>query len=84
MVNILQSTRILLGGWRIFCGTMIVDSKLRFNMDRGKIVAIATGAISVLIAIAYLLVVLLLDSRGEMIPAPIDQISYRIISYVLL
>ncbi len=53
-------------------------------MDRGKIVAIVTGAISVLIAIAYLLVVLLLDSRGEMIPAPIDQISYRIISYVLL
>ncbi len=45
-------------------------------MDRGKLVAILTGAISVIIAIAYLLVVLLLDSRGEMIPAPISQITH--------
>jgi hypothetical protein len=39
-------------------------------MDRGKIVAIVTGAISIAIAIAYLLLVQLLDFRGEMIPAP--------------
>ncbi len=53
-------------------------------MDRGKIVAIATGAISVFIAIAYLLVVLLLDSRGEMIPAPIGEIGQGIINWILL
>lgn len=41
-------------------------------MDQGKIVAIITGVISILIAIAYLVVVQLIDFRGEMIPAPID------------
>lgn len=40
-------------------------------MDRGKLLAIITGAISILIAIAYLIVVQLLDFRGEMIPAPV-------------
>lgn len=44
-------------------------------MDKGKIVAIITGAISILIAIAYLVLVQLIDFRGEMIPAPIDQLS---------
>ncbi|ODV37149.1 hypothetical protein BFG60_3362 [Microcystis aeruginosa NIES-98] len=37
-------------------------------MNRGKLVAIITRAI--LIAIAYLILVQLLDFRGEMIPAP--------------
>ena len=41
-------------------------------MDRGKIVAIITGVISITIAIAYLIMVQLLDFRGEMIPAPIS------------
>jgi hypothetical protein len=44
-------------------------------MDRSKIVAIVTGAISLLLAIAYLLLVQLLDFRGEMIPAPVSQLS---------
>ncbi|MFM2313497.1 MAG: hypothetical protein RLZZ04_2773 [Cyanobacteriota bacterium] len=44
-------------------------------MDQGKIVAIITGVISILIAIAYLVLVQLIDFRGEMIPAPIDQLS---------
>lgn len=39
-------------------------------MDRSKIVAIITGAVSVLLAVAYLILVQLLDMRGEMIPAP--------------
>lgn len=43
-------------------------------MDRGKIIAIITGIISILIAIAYLLVVQLIDFRGEMIPAPVSQL----------
>lgn len=42
-------------------------------MPRGKIVAIITGAISIILALAYLLLVQLLDFRGEMIPAPISQ-----------
>ncbi len=41
-------------------------------MTRGKILAIATGAISVLLAVAYLLLVQLLDFRGEMKPAPVS------------
>ena len=43
-------------------------------MDRGKIIAIITGAISITIAIAYLILVQILDSRGEMIPAPITVV----------
>ncbi len=43
-------------------------------MERGKIVAIITGAISLILAIAYLLLVQLLDFRGEMIPAPQSQL----------
>jgi len=41
-------------------------------MTRSKIVAIVTGAIALLLSIGYLLLVQLLDFRGEMIPAPID------------
>jgi hypothetical protein len=43
-------------------------------MPRGKIVAIITGAISIILALAYLLLVQLLDFRGEMIPAPVSQL----------
>ncbi|WP_430013576.1 hypothetical protein ACQY1Y_22210 [Microcystis ichthyoblabe FBCC-A1114] len=39
-------------------------------MNRGKLVAIITRAIAIAIAIAYLILVQLLDFRGEMIPAP--------------
>ena len=42
-------------------------------MDRGKIVAIITGAISLFLAIVYLILVQILDSRTEMVPAPISQ-----------
>ena len=41
-------------------------------MDRSKIVAIITGAIAVLLSVGYLLLVQLLDFRGEMLPAPVD------------
>ena len=43
-------------------------------MNRSKIVAIITGAISIILAIAYLLLVQLLDFRGEMVPAPQSQL----------
>lgn len=39
-------------------------------MDRSKLVAILTGAVSLALAIGYLLLVQLLDFRGEMVPAP--------------
>ena len=45
-------------------------------MERGKIVAVITGVISILIAIAYLVIVQLIDFRGEMVPAPISQLFY--------
>jgi len=44
-------------------------------MERPKLTAIITGAISVILAIVYLILVQLLDSRGVMIPAPIDDFS---------
>ncbi|KKD34648.1 MAG: hypothetical protein WAN66_21735 [Limnoraphis robusta] len=43
-------------------------------MERSKLVAYLTGAISVILALAYLLLVSLLDFRGEMIPAPQDPL----------
>jgi hypothetical protein len=42
-------------------------------MDRSKIVAIITGTISIVLAIAYLIVVQIIDFRGEMLPAPIVE-----------
>jgi hypothetical protein len=43
-------------------------------MDRSKIVAVITGVISLVLAIAYLLVVQIIDFRGEMLPAPMVEI----------
>jgi hypothetical protein len=47
-------------------------------MNRSKIVAIITGVISILLAIAYLIIVQLLDFRGEMLPAPVSQQPVRV------
>ncbi|MTJ08875.1 MULTISPECIES: hypothetical protein [unclassified Anabaena] len=47
-------------------------------MNRSQIVAIITGAISILLAIAYLIVVQILDYR-DMKPAPISQINIPVI-----
>lgn len=44
-------------------------------MEYSKIVAIVTGVISILLAITYLVLVQLLDLRGEMKPAPISRFS---------
>lgn len=43
-------------------------------MNRSKIIAIITGAISILLALAYLIVVQILDYR-DMQPAPIGQLN---------
>lgn len=50
----------------------------RVQMERSKIVAIVTGVISLLLAIAYLILVQLLDFRGEMIPAPISHLPQEV------
>lgn len=47
-------------------------------MNRSKLVAIITGAVSLLLAIAYLLLVQLLDFRGEMLPAPVDVVGWLV------
>jgi hypothetical protein len=49
---------------------LIELEKINQLMDRSKFIAIVTGAISLILAIGYLLLVQLLDFRGEMIPAP--------------
>ncbi|MFQ4140213.1 hypothetical protein PGN35_028260 [Nodosilinea sp. PGN35] len=41
-------------------------------MERSKLVAIVTGAISLLLALGYLVLVQLLDFRGDMVPAPLS------------
>ncbi|HAA32127.1 MAG TPA: hypothetical protein DCE56_36025 [Cyanobacteria bacterium UBA8553] len=46
-------------------------------MERGKLVAIITGVISLILAIAYLALVQFLDSR-EMIPAPVSQLPQAV------
>ena len=43
-------------------------------MDRSKLVAIVTGVISLLLAVGYLVLVQLLDFRGEMLPAPLSHL----------
>lgn len=43
--------------------------------SRSKWIAIATGAISLILGIVYLVVVQLLDLRGEMVPAPVSDLS---------
>lgn len=45
-------------------------------MDRSKTVAIVTGIVSVLLAIAYLVLVQILDFRGEMLPAPVSFLGF--------
>jgi hypothetical protein len=44
------------------------------RMDRSKIIAVLTGAIAIILSLAYLLLVQLLDFRGEMLPAPVSAI----------
>ncbi|MDB9312418.1 hypothetical protein PN462_04820 [Spirulina sp. CS-785/01] len=56
-------------------------------MTRGKILAIITGAISILLAVFYLVLVQVLDFRGEMKPAPVVQMlpvhSTTIVQFVI-
>ena len=42
---------------------------------RGRWVAIVTGAISVAIAVAYLLLITVLDARGPLLPPPPEALG---------
>lgn len=42
--------------------------------NRSQWIAVLTGAIALLLGIGYLLLVQLLDTRGEMLPAPISTL----------
>jgi hypothetical protein len=48
-------------------------AEARMN-DPKKVLAVVTGAVSIGLALAYLIVVQILDSRGPMLPAPIEMI----------
>lgn len=51
-------------------------------MDRSKFVAYLTGAIALLLGIGYLVLVQLLDFRGEMLPAPIVELTPIVHSFL--
>ncbi|OKH32622.1 hypothetical protein NIES2101_40525 [Calothrix sp. HK-06] len=50
-------------------------------MNRSKIVAVLTGAISIILAVAYLIIVQFLDYRGEMKPAPVGMLNHPLVTY---
>ena len=43
--------------------------------SRGKWVAILTGALSILIGVAYLVLITVLDSRGPLLPPPPEALG---------
>lgn len=45
------------------------------NPTRGRWVAIVTGALSVLIGVAYLVLIAVLDSRGPLLPPPPEALG---------
>jgi len=46
------------------------------SQARGRWVAIVTGALSVLIGVAYLVLITLLDSRGPLLPPPPEALGF--------
>lgn len=51
-------------------------------MERGKITAILTGAVAILLGMAYLLITLILDSRGLMQPAPTGDMGWLLANFM--
>lgn len=48
------------------------------NQSRGRWVAIITGALSVLIGLAYLALITVLDSRGPRLPPPPEALGLNL------
>ena len=51
------------------------------SQTNGRWVAIVTGTFSVLIAIAYLVLITILDFRGPMIPPPSEALGAVVIAF---
>lgn len=48
------------------------------SQTRGRWVALVTGALSVLIGVAYLLLITVLDSRGPLLPPPPEALGFSV------
>jgi hypothetical protein len=48
------------------------------SQSRGRWVALVTGALSVLIGVAYLLLITVLDSRGPLLPPPPEALGFSV------
>ena len=46
------------------------------NTTRGKYVAIVAGVFSIAIAVIYLVLIFILDSRGAMMPPPPEALGF--------
>jgi hypothetical protein len=46
------------------------------SQTRGRWVAVLTGALSVLIGVAYLVLITVLDSRGPLLPPPPEALGF--------
>ena len=49
---------------------------------KGRCVAIITGAFSIAIAIIYLILIMILDSRGPMLPPPSEALGEVVVFFV--
>lgn len=47
---------------------------IAMSFDRSQWTAVITGAIALLLGVGYLILVQLLDARGEMLPAPMSKL----------
>ncbi len=52
--------------------------------SRGRLVAIVTGFISVIIGILYLLLIFILDARGPMLPPPPEAMGVMGVPFFFL
>jgi len=50
--------------------------------ERGKLTAVATGTIAILLGVLYLLITLILDSRGALQPAPTVEVGWLLSRFV--
>ena len=48
---------------------------------KGRMVAIVTGTFSILIAVIYLILITILDSRGPMLPPPPEALGAVVIVF---
>jgi hypothetical protein len=60
--------------WMQTLNAYLTNPEETMKVDRSKIIAIVTGAISLLLGLVYLVLVQILDFRGEMVPAPLGTL----------